>query len=175
VTAASDGREELKTVTVAPRLRTPLPAVLLLGAGLLAGCSGSGGAAASAETDAAATGTEQSGTPQTVECPGKATAVDLPAQLPAPLPDGTVVVAVQQRSGGRTVVTGVVPAAESAVLKQLQGAYRTGGLHLTEGETEEHDAESNFTGTGVTGRWGIRALSDCSPEATRIDLVVRKG
>ena len=118
-------------------------------------------------------GTEQSGTPQTVDCPGEAKAVDLPADFPAPLPDGAVVVAVQERDGGRTVVTAVVPVAERDVLADLQAAYPAAGLSLTEGETEEHDAESNFTGAGVTGRWGVRELSDCSEAATRIDLVVR--
>ena len=117
-------------------------------------------------------GTEQSGTPQTVDCPGEAKAVDLPADFPAPLPDGAVVVAVQERDGGRTVVTAVVPHAEPEVLTDLQAAYPAAGLTLTEGETEEHDAESNFTGD-VTGRWGIRELSNCSEAATRIDLVVR--
>ena len=117
-------------------------------------------------------GAEQSGTPQTVACPGEATPVDLPADFPAPLPQGAVVVAVEQRDGGRTVVTAVVPAAEPDVLADLQAAYPAAGLTLTEGETEEHDAESNFTGD-VTGRWGIRELTDCSAPATRIDLVVR--
>ena len=107
-------------------------------------------------------GAEQSGTPQTVDCPADATAVDLPADFPAPLPEGAVVVAVDERDDGRTVVTAVVPAAEPDVLADLQAAYADAGLTLTEGETEERDAESNFTGDGVTGRWGIRELSDCS-------------
>ena len=58
------------------------------------------------------------------------------------------------------------------MLAQLQKAYAAAGLTLTDGETEEHDAESNFNGKGFTGRWGIRELTDCSPTATRIDLVV---
>jgi hypothetical protein len=81
-------------------------------------------------------------------------------------------VAVGERDGGRTVVTAVVPAAEPDVLADLQAAYPAAGLTLTEGETEERDAESDFTGA-VTGRWGIRELPDCSAPATRIDLVVR--
>jgi hypothetical protein len=153
------------------RLRTALPVALLVGVGLLAGCSDAG---SGTDPDAASKGAEQSGTPQTVDCPGKATAVDLPAGFAAPLPSGTVVVSVQSRTGGRTVVTGVVPAKESDVLKDLQGAYKAAGIPLTEGETEPHDAESNFTGKGLTGRWGIRSLAECSPEATRIDLVVQK-
>ena len=118
-------------------------------------------------------GGEQAGTPQTVDCPDEATAVDLPADFAAPLPAGAVVVAVQERDGGRTVVTAVVPEAEPDVLAELQTAYPDAGLTLTEGETEERDAESNFTGDDVVGRWGIRELADCSAPATRIDVVVR--
>ncbi len=70
------------------------------------------------------------------------------------------------------MVTGVVPAAVRDVLARLQQAYPAAGLTLTEGETEERDAESTFTGRGITGRWGIRELSDCSPVATRMDVVV---
>jgi hypothetical protein len=152
-------------------------ALLLLAVAPLAACGG-GSADATAtsgtseEADAQGNGAEQSGTPQTVDCPGQAKAVDLPADFPAPLPEGAVVVAVQKRDGGRTVVTAVVPAAEKDVLVDLQAAYPAAGLTLTEGETEEHDAESNFTGD-VTGRWGIRELADCAEPATRIDLVVR--
>lgn len=126
-----------------------------------------GSSARSKEPDA-----QQSGTPQTVDCPGKATPVGLPKGFAAPLPTGAVVVAVQHRDDGRTVVTAVVPAAEKDVLAGLQAAYPAAGLTLTGGETEERDAESNFTG-GVTGRWGIRELTDCPAPATRIDLVVR--
>lgn len=168
---------------------------MLVLAGLLAGCGDDGGTPIAGSSPGAATpqqdggtpsdageekrdeqeaaGRAEVGTPATVDCPGQATAVDLPAGFAAPLPSGTVVVAVAQRDGGRTVVTGVVPAPESAVLAELQDAYPRAGLTLTEGETEERDAESNFTGNGVVGRWGIRALDDCTPEATRIDLVVR--
>jgi hypothetical protein len=118
-------------------------------------------------------GAEQAGTPQTVDCPDQATAVDLPSDFAAPLPEDSVVVAVEDRDGGRTVVTAVVPHAEPDVLTDLQAAYPAAGLTLTEGETEARDAESNFTGDGVTGRWGIRELADCPAPATRIDLVVR--
>ena len=152
-------------------------ALLLLSVAPLAACDGGSAdatatAGKSEDADAQGKDPEQSGTPQTVDCPGKAKAVDLPADFPAPLPDGAVVVAVQERDGGRTVVTAVVPVAERDVLADLQAAYPAAGLSLTEGETEEHDAESNFTGD-VTGRWGIRGLSNCSEAATRIDLVVR--
>ena len=163
------------------RARLALPsAALVLGLALLAGCGDHSAPAAAGKSSAAedsgaaaGAGAERSGTPQTVDCPAAATAVTLPADFPAPLPKGTVVVAVQKRSGNLTVVTGVVPSGQKNVLKELQAAYPKAGLTLTEGETEEHDAESNFTGARVTGRWGIRELTACSPVATRIDLVVQ--
>jgi hypothetical protein len=159
--------------------RRPLLALVLL-AGLLAGCGEGGASAASPSSSHEAdggkgAGAERSGTPETVDCPADATAVDVPGGFSAPLPQGTVVVAVDQRDDGRTVLTGVVPAAEPDVLADLQQAYPAAGITLTEGETEARDAESNFTGGGLTGRWGIRTLENCSPAATRIDLVVRNS
>lgn len=148
-------------------------ALLLAAPALLAGCDGGTGGS-QADADAASPAAVQSGTPTTVDCPPSATPVDVPSTLTAPLPAGTVVVAVGTRSGGRTVVTGVVPKAEADVLTDLHGAYEHAGLTLTEGETEEGDAESNFTGNGIVGRWGIRELSNCSPVATRIDVIMRK-
>ena len=148
----------------APRTAVPLLPVLLAltAAGLLTACEEQG-------LGEAAKGV---GTVQTVDCPGSARALDLPEGFTAPLPEGTVVVDVRHGDKDRTVVTGVVPAEETDVLARLQKAYPAAGLTLTDGETEEHDAESNFHGNGVKGRWGIRELTDCSPTATRIDLVV---
>ena len=158
-------------------------ALLLVSVAPLAACGNDSGKTEAAgvsdaghsESDADGKGAEQSGTPQTVDCPADARAVDLPQGFSAPLPQGAVVVAVEKRDDGRTVVTAVVPSAEPDVLADLQSAYSDAGLSLTEGETEERDAESNFTGAGVTGRWGIRELSDCTDPATRIDLVVRQS
>jgi hypothetical protein len=157
-------------------------ALLLLSVAPLTACgsdSTDSAKAATSETEGSdageEAGTEKSGTPQTVDCPADATEVDLPTNFPAPLPEGAIVVAVQERDDDRTVVTAVVPAAEPDVLTDLQAAYAQAGLTLTEGETEARDAESNFTGDGVTGRWGIRELTDCASAATRIDLVVRRS
>lgn len=159
-------------------------ALLLLSVAPLAACgndsgkttaAAAGGSDAGGDGDHEGKGAEESGTPQTVACPPDAKKVDLPKDFSAPLPEGAVVVAVDERDNGRTVVTAVIPSAERDVLADLQSAYSAADLRLTEGETEEHDAESNFTGDGITGRWGIRELSDCADPATRIDLVVRRS
>src|SRR6476619_2695748 len=133
-------------MSVSRRAHTALPAALLIAVtAILTGCSGtsdaadatgssgarsSSGPAGETDADAVSKGAERSGTPQTVGCPDKATAVKLPAGFLAPLPEGTVVVAVEKRSGGRTVVTGVVPGAEHDVLKKMQTAYLAAGLTL---------------------------------------------
>jgi hypothetical protein len=165
----------MRRIPLATAVLLLVPVAPLAACGDASGSSAAAGTADAGKEDGAdqEKGAEQAGTPQSVDCPDEATAVDLPADFPAPLPEGSVVVAVQERDGGRTVVTAVVPEAEPDVLADLQAAYPEAGLTLTEGETEERDAESNFTGDDVTGRWGIRELTDCSAPATRIDLVVR--
>jgi len=110
-----------------------------------------------------------------VACPSQARAVRLPAGWIVPLPAGAVPVDVRRSTNNRVIVTSVAPAAESDVLTAMQRGFASAGLKLTDGETEEHDAESNFTGKGVTGRWGIRELTGCDGPATRIDVVVRKS
>jgi hypothetical protein len=110
-------------------MRVRAVAVLVIAAALLTACEEKG-------LGEAAKGV---GTVQTVDCPGSARAVDLPAGFVAPLPRGTVVVDVRHGDKDRTVVTGVVPAEQKDVLAQLQKAYPAAGLTLTEGETEEID------------------------------------
>ena len=164
-------------------VRRPTAGLLALAlAALLTGCGSAGtGSAGSGEKEAASSTSVDKdadsaapslGTVKSVACPGEAKAVPLPDGMRAPLPEKVVVVDVRGPVGGRTVVTGVVPAAERDVLAELQESYPDAGFTLTEGETEPHDAESNFVGSEVKGRWAIRELPDCSPVATRIDVVV---
>jgi hypothetical protein len=131
--------------------------------------------AACGESDGGEEGDKTVGEVASVACPSQARAVQLPAGWVVPLPAGAVPVDVRKSSNGRTIVTSVAPTEESDVLTAMQRGFASAGLKLTDGETEEHDAESNFTGRGVTGRWGIRELSGCDGPATRIDVVVRKS
>jgi hypothetical protein len=149
------------------RISPGWPTVVAVAALLAAGCSGEG--------DEEGKGAVSVGQVASVACPSQATGVKLPAGWAVPLPPGTVPVDVRNSTNGRVIVTGVVPQSESDVLAALQRSFASAGLKLTEGETEEHDAESNFTGNGLTGRWGIREISGCDGPATRIDVVVRKA
>ena len=109
-------------------------------------------------------------------CAKDAKSVDLPAEFPASakLPDGYVVSAIDKRDGGRTVVSAVSPKAFKETLKDMQTTYSAGGWKLSEGEVEAADAESNFSGNGVIGRWAIRAMTGCEGN-TGVSLVTAKA
>lgn len=103
-------------------------------------------------------------TQATLTCAKDAKPVDLPSSFPerARLPEGYIVTGVQSRSAGRTVVTAVAPKPFKQTLADMQGAYSTRGWTASEGEVEERDAESNFGGNGLRGRWAIREIPDCT-------------
>lgn len=115
-----------------------------------------------------------SGAPTPV-CVDQAKEASVPAAFPTqfPLPEGSKVYASQERSGGRTIVYAVVDRDVKAVLKQLQTDVPAAGFKLTEGEVEERDAESNWTGNGYTGRWAIREVAGC-PDQTSVTVLSAK-
>jgi len=154
-----------------PRVRT-LVALVLLGSATLAGCGGG----ESDEDKAAEKQLRASGAPTPV-CSDQVTdPATVPTAFPAdfPLPDGAVVYGSEGRSGGRTIVYAVVDSDVKAVLKQLQDAMKGAGFTLTEGEVEERDAESNWTGNGYTGRWAIREVARC-PDQTSVTVLAAKA
>ena len=109
-------------------------------------------------------------------CAKDARAVALPAGYPASarLPEGVVVTKVERREGGRTVVTAVSPRPFRQTLKDMQAKFSTDGWTLSEGEVEDADAESNFAGNAMKGRWAIRAMDACAGN-TAVSLVTGKG
>jgi hypothetical protein len=112
----------------------------------------------------------------TSTCLARATPVsDLPAGYPTgfPLPSGTVVYHVEDRGTEGVVATGVTRTPFADVLSALNGA-KSAGFRVTEGETEEHDAEANWTGNGYTGRWTIRESASC-PGQTVLQLLSKKS
>ena len=135
-------------------------AATLLLAGALTGCE-------SAEQKAM-----ESTADQMSVCARNASAVELPAAFPseAALPDGYVVTHVESRAGGRVVVTAVSPKPFRDTLKDMQATYARNGWSLSEGEVEADDAESNFSGNGLKGRWAIRAMDACKGN-TAVSLV----
>jgi hypothetical protein len=135
-------------------------AMVLVAAAALTGCGGTQKDVAYAPTPVA------SGCPATAS-PVAATA--FPTNVP--LPPGAVVTGYEQRSGGRQILTGVASGGFRPTLEFMQKAYPQAGLTLGEGEVEAGDAESNFAGNGLTGRWTLKDLRDCGG-ATLVTVLV---
>ena len=148
----------------------PAGAAVLL-ATVLAGC---GSASGVADADRAAGGTTPPATGSTapVVCAQDAKPAALPDGFPtqAALPQGYVITAVEGRTGSRVVVTGVSPKDVKATLADMQRVFSANGWTMSEGEVEANDAESNFSGNGVKGRWAIRAIDQCEGN-TSVSLV----
>jgi hypothetical protein len=75
-----------------------------------------------------------------------------------------VVHGAEDRGESGTVVTGVVDADFEAVLDFMNGEVAAAGFEVDSGETEEDDAEAEWSGNGYRGRWAIRASPTCDGE-----------
>jgi hypothetical protein len=155
-----------------------LAATVLVAAGLSSGCGGSSGDGDRSAVKKAEKQLANSGAPTPV-CVDEATAAGIkgmPVAFPTsfPMPEGSVVYATQERSEGRTIVYAVVDSDVKTVLRGLQTALPKAGFTPKEGEVEEHDAESNWTGNGYTGRWAIREVAGCT-EQTSVTVLSAKG
>ena len=140
----------------------PVLATLLM---LASGCGGG-------DVDADAGGAS-AGDPGT--CLKDATAVTSePDAYPAsfPLPAGTVVFHIEDRGADGVIATGITATPFHDVLAAMNAAGKA-GYKVTSGETEEDDAEANWTGNGLTGRWAIKESATC-PGQTVVQLLSRK-
>lgn len=130
-------------------------------AALAGGCGGArSGGDADHGSDAAA---------DTTTCRGDAQPVApsaYPSAFPAdfPFPTRTVVYDVQDRGSDGVIASGVTDEPFKQVLADLNGPAQQAGYRVTTGETEEHDAEANWTGHGHHGRWAIRESPSCAGE-----------
>lgn len=113
--------------------------------------------------------------PASTACAKDAKAKPLPTGFPTdfPLPSGTVVTTSEDRGSGGLVIEGVTPSAFKTVLLDLQKGLPAKGFTPSNGETEPHDAESNWSSAGYTGRWAIRELTNCGGQ-TAVSVVARK-
>jgi len=100
--------------------------------------------------------------------------VSVPAGFPGdfPMPPGTILYAVDNRGQDGIVVTGVTATAFKSVLSSLQTGLPAHGYTPEEGETEPHDAESNWHSASYDGRWAIREIPQCAGQ-TLVNVVAR--
>jgi hypothetical protein len=140
---------------------------------LLAALTGCGSADKSRDADAGLGSSALQ--PASTACAKDAQAKPAPAGFPTdfPLPAGTIVTTAEDRGSGGLVIEGVTPSAFTAVLHDLQTALPAKGFIPDNGETEPHDAESDWSSAGYTGRWAIRELTQCGGQ-TAVSVVARK-
>ncbi|MGN6577799.1 MAG: hypothetical protein ACTHKG_19170 [Nocardioides sp.] len=81
-----------------------------------------------------------------------------------PFPPQTTVFHTEDRGADGTIVTAVSSAPFQDVLAFLNGPVADAGFEVEKGETEEHDAEAEWSGGGFRGRWAIRESAQCSGE-----------
>jgi hypothetical protein len=144
-----------------------LAAAVLL---LTAGCGGHGDSRAEGDADAGSSAAD----PQT--CLADASPVgSTPDGYPNdfPMPPGTVVFHVEDRGAEGVVATGVTDTPFRDVLDALNGPAQRAGFKVSNGETEDHDAEATWTGNGYTGRWAIRESATCRGQ-TVIQLLSKR-
>ena len=134
---------------------------------LTAGCGGHGESGAGAETDR----TADSSTCLADASPVSVTPDGYPVDFP--MPPGTVLFHVEDRGADGVVATGITDTPFKAVLGALNGPAQQAGFKVSDGETEEHDAEANWTGNGYTGRWAIRESATCHGQ-TVIQLLSKR-
>jgi len=146
-------------------------AIALAALFFLAGCGGgSGESEAEKEREA-----EAAPSPRLPSCDAKTTTTTLPATFPRdfPLPANTVVTSVGQGAGG-TFVRGVLPLS----LKQAADFFREqvpkAGFEPGEADSEPWEAESEFSGKGVEGKWKVNELPGCLEKAALLVAVSKE-
>ncbi|MFI7284135.1 hypothetical protein ACIBOV_28135 [Micromonospora chersina] len=157
-------------------IRVRAGALVLAAAAALTGCGGAADETDPGDPDAPGAAEPRSASAATtLVCADAATAVPRPTALPVevPLPSDAILTGSEERTGERLVVTAVTPGDFRSTLAFMQRAYPAAGLTLKEGEVEDRDAESNFAGNGLVGRWTLREIPDCDGDTLVTVLVAR--
>jgi hypothetical protein len=90
--------------------------------------------------------------------------VALPKLFPAtfPLPPGTVITVARDQANGKLVVGGFIPGDLARAVAFLQRELPGAGYQLLHNEAEAGEAEADFQGPGVMGRWKVGAMARCA-------------
>ena len=108
------------------------------------------------------------------ECAPSATPVALPEAFPErfPLPRGAVV--REGRDDGSTInVEALIPGEIRDVAESLLDGLPPAGFELGEGDSEEHEAESHFTGNGFAGFFKLNTVGGCDGANTLAVVLTR--
>ena len=107
-------------------------------------------------------------------CAGAGRAVKLPSGFPEtfPLQPGTVVTSARREAAG-AVIDAVVPNDLKSAKQFISRELPRAGYKLSGGEAEANEAETDFTGHGVTGRLKVRKIEGCAGAVTLTVGVVK--
>jgi hypothetical protein len=143
-------------------------AVAAAGSFLLSGCGGDGGES-EAQKEREAKAAASAGLPS---CDAKATSAALPAAFPPefPLPPGTVLTSAGEGGGG-TFVRGVVPMSLNEAANFFRKQLPKAGFEPGQADSEPWEAESEFSGKGVEGKWKVNELPGCLEKAALLVAV----
>jgi hypothetical protein len=132
------------------------------------GCGGGGGES-EAQKERKAKAAASAGLPS---CDAKATSAALPAAFPLefPLPPDTVLTSVGEGGGG-TFVRGVVPMRLNEAADFFRKQVPEAGFEPGEADSEPWEAESEFSGKGVEGKWKVNELPACLEKAALLVAV----
>ncbi len=105
------------------------------------------------------------------------TGVALPAGWPSavPLPTGLVVTRTERRSGSRLIASGRVGDDLHTVVQFFNSRLPAAGFAQRNGEIDRYDAESDFVGGTVQGRWTVGRSPECKDQSSVTLLVQPRG
>ena len=74
---------------------------------------------------------------------------------------------------GAVTVDGVTPEEFRQAVAFFEREPPAAGFHLGEGDAEQGEAESFFSGRGYSGKWKVNGILNC-PGAVTLTIAVRK-
>jgi len=147
--------------------RSALSGLLTLAVMALAGCDTDADSSSGADSEEAKDGDLAVAADQST-CRDEATELPEPYSSDFPsawlFPPETTVFDVEERPSAGTIVTAVSTLPFQDVLTFLNEDEVDAGFAITDGETEEDDAEANWTSEDHRGRWTIRKSAECPGE-----------
>jgi hypothetical protein len=111
--------------------------------------------------------------PKLPPCANAGPAVSIPSEFPKtfPLPPGTIITSSSEAGGIR--LEGFIPMDLKGAVTHFVKALPSAGYRLGNGEQEQAEAESRFSGNGYGGYFKLRSLRDC-PRVVTLKIIVFK-
>jgi len=105
------------------------------------------------------------------------TGLPLPAGWPAevPLPDALLVTRTERRSDDRLIAYARVPGEFRSVVSFFNAQLPAAGFTQRNGQIDPFDAESDFVGAAVQGRWAVGLSPECEGATSLTVLVLPAG